>query len=53
MKISKNQLKQSHSSWEQEITDCVLYVMLKRSSVTSVTYIFRMLGRMRRLIEFT
>ena len=40
MKISKKKNKQLHSIWKQEITDCMLEVMLKRLSVTSVTSIF-------------
>ena len=40
MEISKEKEKQSYNIWKQEITDCVLKVMLKRSSVTIVTSIF-------------
>ena len=34
------QLNQSHRFWKQEITDCVLKVMFKRSSLTAMTFIF-------------
>ena len=36
----QQQLKQSHRFWKEEITDCVLRVMFKRSSLTSMTSIF-------------
>ena len=38
---------------ETRTTDCVLKVMLKSSSVTSVTYFLGMLSRIRHLNEFT